>query len=58
MAEAILLQVDWKAVSEHVASNRPEGVFRRVIVSLLKEKAGMLKKSEKEQSASTVDLEK
>lgn len=48
VAEAVLGQVDWKAVSEHVASNRPEGVFKGVIVRLLREKADLLKKMEKE----------
>lgn len=35
-------QVDWKAVSEHVASNRPEGMFKRIFLTILKEKAGTL----------------
>lgn len=56
MAEAVVQQVDWEAVSEHVASNRPEGVFKRIVATILKEKAGMLKRSEQEQSASTVEL--
>lgn len=47
MAEAVVQQVDRKAVSEHVASNRPEGVFKRIIVTILKEKAGILKISER-----------
>lgn len=53
MAEAVLGQVDWKAVSEHVASNRPEGVFKRVIAGLLAEKADLLKKAEKDMEQST-----
>lgn len=51
MAEAVMQQIDWKAVSEHVASNRSEGVFKRIIATILKEQEAMLKKSEKEQSA-------
>ncbi len=37
-------------VSEHVASNRPEGVYKRVVVDLLKEKAGLLKEIDEEMS--------
>ena len=58
MAEAVMQQVDWKAVSEHVASNRPEGVFKRIIATILKEKGDVLKNSEKEQSASATEIEK
>ena len=56
MAEAVMQQVDWKAVSEHVASNRPEGVFKRIIATILKEKVGKLKRSEKEKSAAAAEL--
>lgn len=56
MAEAVMQQVDWKAVSEHVASNRPEGVFKRIIATILKEKVGKLKRPEKEQNAAAAEL--
>ena len=51
MAEEVMQQVDWKAVSDHVASNRSEGVYKRIIATILKEKVAILKKSEKERSA-------
>lgn len=56
MAEEVMQQVDWKAESERVASNRSEGVFKRIIATILKEKLGMLKKLEKEQSALAAEL--
>lgn len=46
----MLQQVDWKVVAEHVASNRPTGVFRRVILNLLKEKADLLKKEQEQRT--------
>lgn len=48
-------QVDWKAVGEHVASNRRGAVFKRVIANVLKAETDRLRKKEKGQDRGLLD---